>query len=136
MAAEAVARFYQTLSPGRRRKLKVHWVVPERRMHLPEVRIPSKCVYLDELEQGDLQPDLWLVMDPDTLPPLAREEGIVLMALPARKAGVWRGVINLPVRSGESASELAEAISWVYDDPGLKEMMRRRRAAIHSNATS
>ncbi len=135
-AVSAVERFYEALSPGRRKRLKVNWVISGRDIPMPEMHIPSVSLYSDELEHGDLRPDLWLALDPDALPPLAREEGVVLTAVSARKPGVWNGIINLPVHHAESVPELAEALSWVYDDPGLKEMIRRRRAGKRSNSVS
>jgi len=135
-AVGAVARFWQTLSPARRKKLKVYWVLADRRIEVPEVHIPSEWLCLDELEDRGLLPDLWLALDADALPPMARAQGIVLAEAPARHAGLWKGVIRLTPRQSASAAALAEALAWVYDDPGLKEMMRRRRAAFQSNAAS
>ncbi len=135
-AVGAVERFYEVLSPGRRKRLKVKWVVSDRGIPIPEIHIPSVSLYSDELEEVNLQPDLWLALDPDALPPQARKEGVVLTAVSARKPGMWNGIINLPVHHAESASELAEALSWVYDDPGLKEMIRRRQARKRSNSVS
>ncbi len=130
IAGKAVQLFYRSLSRARQRKLRVQWVVvPDRDRPISELQLPvlprSEVVSLAAAAEADL----WLVLHPEHMALFETRGGVVVTTAPIPGRTLAKGVIRVGTSNGMgTAEELAHALRLIYDDPGLKEMMRRQRA--------
>lgn len=132
VAGKAIQLFYRSLSRARQRKLRVQWVVvSDGDRSVLKLQLPAaprgEVVSLAAAAEADL----WLVLQPEHMQLFETCTGVVVTTAPIPGRTLAKGIIRVGRSDGMgTAEELAHALRLIYDDPGLKEMMRRQRTQL------